>query len=57
MITFGQTWIMQKFVIDHDKLHAQIQENKKKPVTVSKFQQRLEQMTKERQQQLNQKKK
>lgn len=57
MITFGQTWVMQKFVIDHDKLHAKIQENKKKPVTKSKFQERLEQMTKERQQQTSAKKK
>ncbi len=57
MITFGQTWIIQKFVINHEALHLKIQENKKKPVKVSKFQQRLEQMTKERQQQLNQKKK
>lgn len=57
MITFLQTWIMQKFVINQDALHQKIQDNKKKPVKVSKFQQRLEQMTKERQQQLNQKKK
>jgi YidC/Oxa1 family membrane protein insertase len=57
MITFGQTWIIQKYVIDHDALHAKIQENKKKPVKQSKFQQRLEQMTKERQQQVSQKKK
>ncbi|MFL5765648.1 MAG: membrane protein insertase YidC [Bacteroidia bacterium] len=58
MITFGQTWIIQKFVIDHEALHAKIQENKKKPVKMSKFQQRLEQMTKERQQiQTNTKKK
>ena len=48
---------MQKFVIDQDALHQKIQENKKKPVKLNKFQQRLEQMTKERQQQLNQKKK
>ncbi len=57
MITFGQTWVMQKYVIDHDKLHAKIQNNKKKPVTQSKFQQRLEQMTKERQALANNKKK
>jgi YidC/Oxa1 family membrane protein insertase len=57
MFTFTQTWVMQKFVINHDALHQKIQENKKKPAKVSKFQQRLEQMTKERQQQLNQKKK
>jgi len=58
MITFGQTWVMQKFVIDSDALHAKIQENKKKPKKISKFQERLEQMTKDRQQQqINQKKK
>jgi YidC/Oxa1 family membrane protein insertase len=57
MITFGQTWAMQKFAIDHDALHAKIQENKKKPVKQSKFQERLEQMTKDRQQQISQKKK
>lgn len=57
MITFAQTWIMQKFVIDSDALHAKIQENKKKPVQTSKFQQRLEQMVKDRQQQVGQKKK
>ena len=57
MFTFGQTWIMQNYVIDSKALHAKIQENKKKPVKVSKFQQRLEQMTKERQQQTPAKKK
>ncbi len=50
MITFGQTWFIQKYVIDHDALHAKIQENKKKPVKQSKFQEKLEQMTKDRQQ-------
>jgi YidC/Oxa1 family membrane protein insertase len=58
MITFGQTWFIQKFVIDSDKLHAEIQEHKKKPVKMSKFQEKIEQMAKERQQQsLGQKKK
>jgi YidC/Oxa1 family membrane protein insertase len=51
MFTFGQTWVMQKFVINHDKLHAKIQENKKKPKKVSKFQQKLEEMAKQQQQQ------
>lgn len=49
MITFGQTWVIQKFVIDHEALHAKLQENKKKPVKQSKFQQKLEEMTKQRQ--------
>jgi YidC/Oxa1 family membrane protein insertase len=57
MITFGQTWVMQKYVIDSDALHRKIQENKTKPVKVSKFQQRLEAMTKEAQQRQNPKKK
>lgn len=49
MITFGQQWIIRRFV-DEDKLHAQIQENKKKPVKKSKFQERLENMAKQQQQ-------
>lgn len=57
MITFGQTWFMQKYVIDSDALHKKIQENKTKPVKASKFQQRLEAMTKEAQQRQQQKKK
>jgi YidC/Oxa1 family membrane protein insertase len=54
MITFGQTWIMRKFV-DEKALHAKIQENKKKPVKQSSFQKRLEEMTKQRQQQVRKK--
>jgi YidC/Oxa1 family membrane protein insertase len=57
MITFGQTWFMQKYVIDSDALHKKIQENKTKPVKVSKFQQRLEAMSKEAQQRQAQSKK
>lgn len=57
MITFAQTWVIQKYVIDSDKLHAQIQENKKKPVKKNKFQERIEQMAKEREEQMKQIKK
>lgn len=49
MITFGQTFIMRKF-IDEKALHAKIQENKKKPVKQSNFQKRLEELAKQRQQ-------
>lgn len=45
MITFAQQWGIRQF-IDEKKLHEQIQENKKKPVQKSKFQQRLEEMAK-----------
>ncbi len=37
-----------KFFVDEKKLHEQLQENKKKPVTKSKFQQKLEDMAKSR---------
>jgi YidC/Oxa1 family membrane protein insertase len=43
MITFGQQFIMKRFV-DEDKLHKQIAENKKRPVTLKKtgLQKRIE---------------
>lgn len=57
LFTFGQTWVIQKYVIDSEALHRKIQENKTKPVKQSKFQQRLEAMTKEAQQRNNTQKK
>ncbi|MBN8702664.1 MAG: membrane protein insertase YidC [Bacteroidetes bacterium] len=51
MITFSQTFIMRRFV-DEDALHKKIQENKKKPVKVSRWQQRLQDMQKEQQKRL-----
>lgn len=47
LFTFGQMWLMRRFV-DEDKIHLQIQENKKKPVKASSFQKRLEDMAKKR---------
>lgn len=49
MITFGQQFLMKRFV-DDKKLHAQIEENKKKPLTEKKssFQKRLEEAAKRR---------
>ncbi len=49
LITFAQMYIIRRFV-DEKKLHAQIQENKKKPVKKSGFQKRLEEMAKQQQQ-------
>jgi YidC/Oxa1 family membrane protein insertase len=46
MITFGQQFLIRKFV-DEEAIHRKIQENKKKPVTKSKFQERLEAMQKQ----------
>ena len=54
LITFGQTYGIRYFV-DEDALRKKIEENKKKPVKVSSFQQRLEKMAKERQQQMRRK--
>jgi YidC/Oxa1 family membrane protein insertase len=36
--------VIQKVIIDEKKIHAQLQENKKKPKSKSKWQERLEQI-------------
>ncbi|HRO41969.1 MAG TPA: membrane protein insertase YidC [Flavipsychrobacter sp.] len=46
MISIAQQFIIQKYIINEDKIHAQIQENKNKPATQSKWQQKLEEMQK-----------
>jgi YidC/Oxa1 family membrane protein insertase len=51
VITIGQTYIIRSF-IDEDKIRAQLQVNKKKPVTKSKFQKKLEEVAKQRGMQL-----
>lgn len=53
VITIGQTYIVRGMV-DEEKIRAQLLSNKKKTVTKSKFQQRLEKLAKERGVQLNQ---
>ncbi len=51
MFTFGQTYLF-KYFIDEKKIHAQIQEHRKKPSSGKKsnFQKRLEDMAKQRSQ-------
>lgn len=49
IITYAQQYLIKRFFIDEAALHAQIQENKKKPAKQSKFQQRLEEMMKAQQ--------
>jgi YidC/Oxa1 family membrane protein insertase len=56
VISIALQWVIQKFIIDHDKIHAQIQENKKKPKSKSKWQEKLEEMQ-QRQQGIQPKKK
>ena len=36
--------VIQKYIIDHDKILAQIEENRKKPVKQSKLQERIQAM-------------
>ncbi len=48
IITFGQTYLF-KFFIDENKLHRQMEENKKKPVKKSKWSERMEQLQKQQQ--------
>jgi len=47
VITFSQMYLMRKFV-DEKAIHAKLQANKKKPVKKSKFQQKLEEMAKQK---------
>ena len=44
VITLVMQWIIQAYIIDHDKILAKIEENKKKPKTKNKWQERMEQM-------------
>lgn len=57
IISYGQQWIIKKFFIDEDKLHQHIQDNKKKPVKKSMFQQKLEDIANQQKQAQAQKKK
>ncbi len=58
MITFGQQYLIRRFV-NEEKLHKQLQDNKKKPegAKKSKFQQKLEDMQRQREAQLRNTKK
>lgn len=42
-------WVIQTFIINHDKIHAKIQANKLKPAGKSKWAERLEEMQKRQQ--------
>lgn len=44
LVTLGLQLVIQKFIIDEAKIHAKMQENKKKPVSKSKWQEKLEQI-------------
>ncbi|MBS1760010.1 MAG: membrane protein insertase YidC [Bacteroidetes bacterium] len=44
LVTLGLQVIIQRFIINHDQILAKIDENRKKPKTKSKWQERMEQM-------------
>jgi YidC/Oxa1 family membrane protein insertase len=44
IITLILQFVIQNYIIDHNKIVAKIEENRKKPKTKSKWQERLEQM-------------
>lgn len=56
LLTIGIMLVIKYFIIDEEKIHAQIQENKKKPLKVSKFRQKLGEAMKQAQEQQEKKK-
>jgi YidC/Oxa1 family membrane protein insertase len=44
VITLILQFVIQNYIIDHDKILAGLEANRKKPKTKSKWQERLEQM-------------
>lgn len=46
LLSIAQQFIIQKYFINEKAIHAQLQENKSKPVVQSKWQQKLEEMQK-----------
>ena len=51
LLTIAIMLVIKNFVIDEEKIHAQIEENKKKPQKVSKFRQRIDAAMKQAQEQ------
>jgi YidC/Oxa1 family membrane protein insertase len=57
MLSILQQFIIQKYIINEQAIHAQIQENKNKPATPSKWAQKLEEIQKAQMNRVNQPKK
>ena len=51
MITIGIMLVIKNFIIDEDKIHAKIQENKKKPKKQGKFARKMQEMMEQAEQQ------
>jgi len=56
LITIGIMLVIKNFIIDEDKIHAKIQENKKKPKKQNKFARKMQEMMDQAEQQKNAKK-
>lgn len=50
LITLALQFVIQNYIINHDKILAKIEENRKKPKTKSKWQERMEQMQEQQKQ-------
>ncbi|HLV15796.1 MAG TPA: membrane protein insertase YidC [Xanthomarina sp.] len=50
-ISIGIMLVIKNYILDEDKIHAQIQENKKKPKKQNRFQKKMEQMMEQAEQQ------
>lgn len=59
VISIGIILVIKNYILDEDKIHTQIQENKKKPKKESRFQQKMKEMMEqaEKQKQVQQKRK
>ncbi|MDY8133996.1 membrane protein insertase YidC [Aquimarina sp. 2201CG5-10] len=57
LITIGIMLVIKNVIIDEDKIHAKIQENKKKPKKQGKFQKKMKELMDQAEQQKNTKKK
>lgn len=44
LVTIVIMYVIKRYVVDEQKIHAQIQENKKKPKTQGKFQRKMAEM-------------
>ena len=44
LITIGIMLVIKNYIIDNDKIHAQIEENKKKPKKQNRFQKKMQEM-------------
>jgi YidC/Oxa1 family membrane protein insertase len=51
LITIGIMLVIKNFILDEDKIHAKIQENKKKPKKQNRFQRKMAEMMEQAEQQ------